>query len=214
MNETIILIALIVGFFAITVFALSALLVVRRREQGRHDSKGADDVVARMDAALDAALIEINKMGTLVKKEVDEKYQSMLFLYNLVEDKKKEIEEIDAPEFDTAMLAQYLENHVSELKLTHEKVEIKQESIGEGVNPLDLLLGRDAPGLDVDLDSDANAPGENQKRPTFANPKHEQIWDMRQQGKNIAEIAKELGMGKGEVKLILDLYRQVKTSIS
>ena len=199
MNETVILVSLIVGFFAITIFALVALLVVRRREQTRQDSKGIDDAIARMDSALDSALVEINKIGTLVKKEIDEKYQAILFLYDLVDNKKKEIEAIDPSEIDTTVLAQYLENHVSELKLVP-----KDDVVNEGINPIDVLLNRDTDDSDFDtLEDDFEL-----LRPRFSNAKHAKIWNMRQQGKNISEIAKELGMGKGEVKLILDLAKR------
>ena len=200
MNDTIILVSLIVGFFAITIFALGALIWVRSKEQNRQDSKGIDDAVARMDAALDAALVEINKIGSLVKKEIDEKYQAMLFLYDLVDDKKKEIEELDTSEVDATVLAEYLENHVSELKLMQEKMgEMSDLDASDG--GLDMLLGRNSEDVDEGLDS----AGEEWKRPVFANPKHEKIWDMHQSGKSISEIAKELRMGKGEVKLILNL---------
>lgn len=190
MNETIILVSLIIGFFAITIFALVALLVVRRREQTRQDSKGMDDAIARMDSALDSALVEINKMGTLVKKEMDEKYQAMLFLYDLVDNKKKEIEEIDTPEIDTAMLSQYLENHL---------VQNKGDTQEEEVDPIDFLLDR------VAEEAEEKEAATVRERPVFTNKRHAQIWDLRQTGKPVSEIAKELSMGKGEVQLILDL---------
>ena len=195
MNETVILVSLIVGFFAITIFALGALIVVRRREQTRHDSKGMDDAIARMDSALDSALVEINKIGTLVKSEMDEKYQAMLFLYDLIDNKKKEIEEI--PEVDTTMISQYLESHVAKLNMSHSLSEVLEDDI----NPIDVLLNREVEEIEeVEV---------VRERPVFANPRHAQIWDLRQEGKAVSEIAKEMGMGKGEVQLILNLAEKM-----
>ena len=37
-----------------------------------------------------------------------------------------------------------------------------------------------------------------------------QILRLYKSGKNIVEIAKELGLGKGEVKLVIDLYNEGK----
>jgi len=201
LNETIILVSLIVGFFAITIFALVALLAVRKREQNRQDSKGTDDAIARMDAALDSALVEMNKVGTLIKTEIDEKYQAMLFLYDLVDKKKAEIEkeiseiEIEAPEIDTTMLTQYLENHISELKLAQD---LPDKSI-KNTSYMDMKPERGS-----DLDDDVAKP---KTRPHFTNPRHAQIWDMRyEDGDTVSEIARTLDMGKGEVQLILNLY--------
>lgn len=190
MNETVILVALIVGFFAITIFALVALLAVRKREQATHDNRGLDDAVARMDAALDSALVEINRIGTLIKSEIDEKYQAMLFLYDMVDKKKeeiaKEIQEIEsAAEMDTAVLANYLENHISELKQTNAYVSDNFD---------------DAVADSVDITP--------KPRQNITNPKHAQIWDMHADGKTVHEIAKAMNIGTGEIELILNLYKR------
>lgn len=202
MNETIILVALIVVSFATTIFALSAVFVLRRREMNNKNAKYIEASIERLDATLDSALMEINKLGGLVKKEIDEKYQAMLFLYDMVENKKKEIEEIDPSDIDTTVLAQYLESHVAELaEIKADKVTESIPVIDEDVHALNMLLGK-SPTITAE-----EPPVEKKewKRPTFTNPKHELIWDMRQQGKVVAEIAKELKMGQGEVQLILDL---------
>ena len=178
---TAVLVSLIAGFFAITIFALVALIVVRRKNQESRDSLKVDDAIARMDNALDSALVELNKMGSLVKQEIDEKYQAMLFLYDLVDGKMKEMESYPTPppplpevtSVTSDAIGQYLDD-------------IKEET----ENPLDLLLGRSEP--------------EPQRPTKFTSPKHEQVWNMFESGKDIGQIAKELGMGKGAVKLMLD----------
>ena len=122
MNIDVLLVALIIGFTAITVFSLMALIFVRRRERERGD-KDAERIaktIEDLDAALDAALSEINKLGALVQKEVDEKYKSVLFLYNLVEDKQKEIEESTDSEVISDMISKFIDAHSSKLRVIAE----------------------------------------------------------------------------------------------
>ncbi|MDR0272530.1 MAG: hypothetical protein LBI27_04350 [Clostridiales bacterium] len=183
MAVTIVLVALIVGFMALTVFSLTAMLFVRRREKERDDSKDILKTIEELDAALDAALNEINKLGALIKEDVDEKYKSTLFLYNLVEDKHKEIVEIVNGEVISEMLAQYIETHGAKLGVVTEASEAGA----------------------VSLEKDVGAVPAVKKVPTFTNPRHKQIWEMKDEGQSLAEIAKELDMGQGEVKLILYL---------
>jgi len=201
----IVLVVLIIGFSAITIFSMGALLVMRRREQSRKDSINIEKSIADLDAALDASLAEINKMGALVLKDIDEKYQAMLFLYNLMEDKQKELtnevwksqeghsEALDG-DVVSDMVAQYIEAHSAKLRLIQEASENVTEED-------DFSEGEHSKGVD-------EVPAPHlifSKRPTFANPRHKQIWEMHEQGVNVPDIAKELSMGQGEVKLILEL---------
>ena len=199
MEISIILVILIICFSAITIFSLGAMLVMRRREQGRKDSAEIGKSIADLDAALDASIAEINKMGASVLKEIDEKYQAMLFMYNLMEDKQKELtnevwknseghsEALDG-DVVSEMVAQYIEAHSAKLRL------IRDESDAE-------------PPEDDELSDEVEdvAPLIFSQRPKFANPRHKQIWEIHEQGQNVPDIAKELGIGQGEVKLILEL---------
>jgi hypothetical protein len=190
---TIILVVLIVGFLVVTVFSVAAMLVMRRREKELEISKEVVRNVDEIDTALDSALTEINKLGALIQTEIDEKYKSTLFLYKLVEDKQKEIAESSDGEVISEMMAQYIETHGEKLR----------SMAGAIVLPEDLQqnLAEDEED-DASEDKDETLP---QKEPKFTNPKHKQIWEKRESGQAVSDIAKELDMGQGEVKLILDL---------
>ena len=186
MFHTVLLISLIAGFSAITIFSLTAMLFVRRREQAQSEERA----IADLDAALDAALTEINKMGNLVKSEVNEKYQAMLFLYNLVEEKRKE-----------------LPPAVADVGIVADPVAFFDSNKDEAVSAdeISLLLGTPDVAPSPISEPLADVPI---KRPSFTNPQHARIWDMREEGQSLAEIAKTLGIGQGEVKLILDLAKR------
>ncbi|MCL2199617.1 MAG: DUF6115 domain-containing protein [Defluviitaleaceae bacterium] len=187
MLVTVVLVVLIIGFMAVTVFSLAAMLVVRRREKKLEDEREIGKTVEELDAALDAALKEINRLGSLIQTEIDEKYKAMLFLYNLVDDKKKEIEESADSEVISDMMEKYIETHKDKLRLISGMPE-------------------EAPPIVTAPPEDDTPDEPTEKKPKkITNPRHKQIYDMREEGKAPAEIAKELSMGQGEVKLILDL---------
>ena len=222
MNETVILVALIIGFFAVTIVALVGAIFVRKREQGQAQERNAADVMNQVDAALDTAVTEINKMGSLIQKEMTEKYQAMLFLYNLLEDKQKEMTGGTVASVKKATVSNTVEARpvavatemespprVRKMEPTRETAAPKRETkkppaavkTDKADNYLETLAERtaDAPVVAV------AAPLAPPTPPRFTNPKHEDIWLRHQAGQSLADIARDLGMGQGEVKLIIDI---------
>lgn len=103
---------------------------------------------------VDSAMLELDKMSKTIFEELDTKYQELLFLYTLIDEKKKEVAEIYSTQ------------------------KFPQKEIVTSV------------------DKDSN---------TYKNPKLHEINNLLNEGLSISEIAKELNMGQGEVKLIIGL---------
>jgi DNA-directed RNA polymerase specialized sigma24 family protein len=175
--ETIAWISIILGFLLVTVFSLAGMLITRRREQKNNNDRDTADQLRKIDEAADAALNELNKTAGLVLEEINEKYQSMLFLHTLLEEKKKEIllisETIKAPPKPRRKSGQ----------------------------------SNAEPSENVALNDLKKNTTVKPKTITSLNPKHDEIIQLAGVGFSTAEIAKELNMGKGEVRLILDLAR-------
>jgi len=185
-NATVILIVLAICFLAITLFALVSMFIMRGREQNREEVRAVEDVVAELDKSLDAAITEINKMGALVQKDITDKHNEILFLYNLILDKHKEIENVKDGDIISEMVEQYLQTHSAQLQLLAEE---------------NAILNSTPEIIEVEVEE----VKKERKRPVFTNPKHEEIWNRRELGQTNAEIAKDMNIGQGEVKLILDL---------
>ena len=153
-------IAIIAGITVITVTFFIYLIL----RSGKTASETHNEVVSgtayikMIDEASDAALDEINKTSRIVLDEIEKKYQAMLFLYNLLEEKKKEI---------NAVLEQ----------------------------PVKLA---------ANTPSEIKPPAKKQQS-AKQNARNEKIFQLSEEGMQINEIAKELNIGQGEVKLILDL---------
>ena len=141
-----------------------------------------------MDATMseaDTVLAELNDVSKNVFKEIDDKYQELLFLYNLIEDKKKKNAEM--PRSEAVFEA------VPQVKTTgnkHDDSSNKSKSARKSEGVQQISAGAIAA--------------------IYKNPKLAEILDLSESGLSVAEIAKKLKLGKGEVELILSLDKKAK----
>ena len=150
---------LIITFTAVTIgviLVIAALIGIRRavnRGAGRDGAalKSVEDSIKEADEAAE----ELNKLAGSVLEELDKKYQEVLFLYNLIDEKKREL------------AAQYKGTGISRPNET---------------------------------------PSDFTKRDTIvSHPKKQEILELHKKDTPIADIAKTLGVGQGEIKLVLGL---------
>jgi DNA-binding NarL/FixJ family response regulator len=167
--ETIAWISIIIGFVVVIAFSMAAMFLMRRREQNAPKSVDYAEAVRRVDAVADAALDELNKTADLILKDIEEKYQTLLFLYELTED-KLQAASLVKPEAQTPVTSSRSYGNVS-----------RQEAF--------------------------QAPREKplRKKPMAVNAKQAQVLKLHGEGLPVAEIAKELDIGQGEVRLVIDL---------
>ncbi|MCL2702282.1 MAG: DUF742 domain-containing protein [Defluviitaleaceae bacterium] len=107
----------------------------------------------------DNIITELNGMSQNVINEMDQKYTELLFLYNLIDEKKKAIETAPIIAFPGAM-------------------QLKQE-----LKP------------------------DHKPKPKTLNPRSARILELSRSGMSVAQIAKELDMGQGEVSLIMSMSK-------
>ena len=108
---------------------------------------------------IDKTIDEFDKVSGEVLTQLDEKYNELLFLYSLIDDKKAEA-------------AGQRDNEPQIAKKLSEFAELSQTS----------------------------SAGKQ-----FKNAKHDKVKKLIEQGISVADAAKQLGIGQGEVKLILEL---------
>lgn len=95
-------ISLIIGIMAITVSIPVFIISLRNKKYAREDLDQIQALLTQIDEAADTALNEINKTSKLALDEIDEKYQAMLFLYNLLDEKKKELMSMESSQASAA----------------------------------------------------------------------------------------------------------------
>lgn len=219
-----------------------------------------------VDDATDAALEEINRTSQLVMDELNEKYNALLFVYQLMDDKKKQLDEgaLEAAtddgleeadkeadkeaaetagttaedkeatgtagttsettaeewavnldisvddELDVVSLGQtgqtgqegqegqisHLEQQLKQLSQLYKQPDPPEKE--EQVKPPEK-----EPEIKPEINSEIKPEIELPKIPFH--PKYESIKELRAQGLDFPEIARQLNMGQGEIKLIIGL---------
>ena len=176
------LVALIVVLFLITAISVFAMAKMRSKMKSASEES--------LDASFDICISELNKMGSLIKSELDAKYKEILFLYELIEDRHKQIEGLVTK---------------NEIRANFE--DVAEES--EDVAPFyEEVYGIEEFGEPV---YEPEAPAQIESQDDYSRsyiPDHKVILEMSDRGMQISDIAKELGIGQGEVKLILKIARK------
>lgn len=129
----------------------------------------SNNMLKSVSDEFDSAIEQINKLSESVFEEFEEKYQELLFLYQMVDDMKSEID-----------------------RKTHSSDEYIKQSRKD--NNL------------YEKNNDERSSGTNINR-IYNNPNLEKIKELQKQGLSVSEISKALGIGQGEVKLIMELGR-------
>ena len=214
MSNDLFIIILIAVLFLITVVSLAASFMLRKKKGDRVDHEPPIHVTDKtLDVSFEACVTEINKLGTLVRSELDAKYKELLFLYGLIDEKIKEVNGLieqsekliskassavsaDEPPATAPPAFLFVDEDEWEQGDTHHfPPEVEAVPKNEMVFPVKM----DSPHVM------AREYRKTKKTPRFINEAHKKIWVLYEEGKEVPEIAKELGIGQGEVTLILNI---------
>ena len=221
--EAVVFLAAIVG----VLLALSAFVFHMITRQPEEEPEKVEQAV---DAAADAALEEITKTAQSVLDELNEKYNALLFVYQLMDDKKKEIDGGEhaggelAGDKESGALAASLDLLSTELDisvgdelelypLAYSDIEGLEAGTG-GANSSAKMPDTSVAELAMAAIEGINPsdetvafgtinPAEAQK--LIAHPRFDEIKELQDEGLSLPEIARNLDMGQGEVSLIIGL---------
>lgn len=166
-------------------------IAVLQRRVSDKISGDVDDILYNADQTLatmsNEKMMALGDYAVTVCDEIEKNHKEVMFLYSMLSDKEKELKALVADA--DAKLAEWkkqselaIETYVageSELETTEELEDFVQE---EAVSPETPTDAQDDNTNDI-------------------------ILEMKRNGMGIIEIARELGLGVGEVKLVVDLYQ-------
>lgn len=253
--EAVVFLAAIVGILlAISSMFLNAL--TRKADK--------EEIESVVDAVTDIALEEINKTSQLIVDELDEKYKALLFVYQLMDDKQKSINDGANVDLDTEQVMSAEEGQEQEDKKEEEheeKISI-DISIDDDIDVLPVasvtveeLIKEFEQGQYEEVESDYEVDEEpneeidkeidefenigkiekliesedinifkeligiekieeveeiqeiEEVKPSVisAHPKFDAIKKLQAEGASVEDIARQLGIGQGEIRLIIGL---------
>lgn len=143
---------------------------------------------------LERKIEEINSRSETILLEIEKKQKELLQLYNLIDEQKREItkSKIDIC-IDEPVKVENVGSMPEIKRNKKNKSKPQPKNFAEKTN------------IEPDMTEKAKEP----VKQTFAlnNPKHNEILNLSEKGMEPSEIAKSLGIGQGEVKLILELRK-------
>lgn len=166
-------------------------------------SSDVNDIIYNADNSLSTMLNEkmmaLGDYAVTVCDEIEKNHKEVMFLYSMLNDKEKELK----------TLAAEAEERASELKRASELAIDAYVSETPEMDALDALASTDG-SLDMGgtLVMDGVSEADPAEEPVVEEENiNDIILGMKRNGMSIMEIARELGLGVGEVKLVVDLYQ-------
>lgn len=142
--------------------------------------KKEDNLIKTINEA-DDAIEQLNDISKQIFLQQEEKYQELLYLYEIIEQKKKELTDIsEASLKNKENMAVKLDKEIEEQDI----LELKENII------------------------EKKSEKKSDKNINEIISKYDEIFELSRQGLSIVEIARKLNMGQGEVGLILDFKKR------
>ncbi|MBR3599123.1 MAG: hypothetical protein IKL53_04510 [Lachnospiraceae bacterium] len=147
-----------------------------------------DDIEGKFSEIVNQKTLALGDYAVTVNEEIEKNHNEVTFLYSMLSDKQKElmttVEMIDSYKKEIeAMIA-------NKEIVAQTKQEAEEQELKEAISEIDEELSQEATEVEASVDGSKDI-----------------ILEMHKSGLSILEIAKHLGLGVGEVKLVVDLYQ-------
>ena len=181
---------------------------VRSKMQDKMEET-SEDAIEKAERALERLtnekIMAVNEYSDTVLQEIHKNHEEAMFLYDMLNSKHANIKDT-VSKMDKAVKAaenKTLENKTAENKAAAEKTAtdktagtVAEEKTADASQTETLIQPENSP--EIGFMGETVQEGQNN---------NEKILEMHKQGKSTVAIAKELGLGVVEVKLVIDLYK-------
>ncbi|MGN0368557.1 MAG: DUF6115 domain-containing protein [Wujia sp.] len=156
------------------------------------------DIETRLSEIVNQKTLALGDYAVTVNEEIDRNHKEVVFLYDMLSEKQKDI-------MTTANMVDDYKKEV-ETMVQHgtAQVVLNQEPVEEDVQHLQT----EEEAMEEAIKEMEETPVSEDLEAELANVDNkDMILEMHNSGLSILEIAKHLGLGVGEVKLVVDLYQ-------
>lgn len=180
------------------------------------DNKAQDYIVKTEDELSKVSndkIMALHEYSEQVFAKIDNNHNEVVFLYDMLSSKEKELK-------DTLRELDAVKKELSEKK----KSSKNSKNSGKNKAKTDNVLEEFYDDFEEDLTAQSEKKEERKKRSDeeveaildmddyndfVEQNNNEQILTMYESGKSVIEISRELGIGQGEVKLVINLYKGI-----
>lgn len=181
---------------------------VRSKMQDKMEET-SEDAIEKAERSLERLtnekIMAVNEYSDTVLQEIHKNHEEVMFLYDMLNSKHANIKDT-VSKMDKAVKA--AENKTAENKAAADKNAVDKTAADKtagtmaeektAVTSQTESLIQPKNSLEIGFMGETVQEGQNN---------NEKILEMHRQGKSTVAIAKELGLGVGEVKLVIDLYK-------
>ena len=160
-------------------------------------------------------ILSVNEFSEQIIEKIETNHKEVIFLYNMLTDKEEELKETISQLTD---LEKQVRSVAQEFQVKKEGKPTEGVGLSSGMERLakKVSFKTQVSGLEskeVRLEEKAVVT-ENKETTVLEDENNEnktkEILELYAQGKTVMQISKELGLGQGEVRLIVDLYSKNK----
>ena len=175
---------------------------VRRRMQDKMDET-SEDALEKAERSLERLtnekIMAVNEYSDTVLQEIHKNHEEAMFLYDMLNNKHANIKDTVSKMDKAVKAAEDKAKVKSEVPRKPQK-EKTVEKVAETTAEVQAAAESAEPPESPEIGFMGETTQEGQNN-------NEKILEMHRQGKSTVAIAKELGLGVGEVKLVIDLYK-------
>jgi len=152
---------------------------------------------------IDKTMDELNETSKHIFEEMEGKYKELLLLYSLIDEKKKELADLYSIK-PTDYKPGTTQSSIQPIQpiLSSQPVQTSQPI--QALQPVQSTQSA-KPAKHQKAPTPASSPSEDLPDTTLSSPNIRKVRQLHQDGMSLEDTAKALGIGKGEVKLMLDL---------
>lgn len=159
----------------------------------------------------------VSEFSETVLQDIHKSHQEVMFLYDMLHDKQKNLRETVKEADRTSAIAKETKNELENAaKLYQEEMLQEPADMADKAAPADALEAALEPASAKEKaspqvsDTVSGASFEEQADASSGN-NNEKILKLHKQGRSDVAIAKELGLGVGEVRLVIDLFEEISS---
>lgn len=168
----------------------------------------SEDTVAKTEDELskisNEKIIAVNDFSNMVLDKITTNHEEVVFLYNLLNEKEAELKQIINQVNEVKQVS--LENKLKQVEQLKQEEHLNQVHEKKIQNKQDKKI-KQQKNDSINIDIDIQESRQDMISDELSMNNNQRILKLHKEGKSIVEIAKELNLGQGEVKLVIDLYR-------
>lgn len=168
-------------------------------------SEKSEETVVRADDELsqisNEKIMAVSEFSDQILEKMEQNHSEVIFLYNMLGEKEEEIKRlVNKP-------VTVKEVPVKAEEALKKETEADDAKKTEAPSQMEGVLGQEAVSMAA-TEKKASA-SENKSQETEDVNQNDRILGLHKEGKTVLEISRELGLGQGEVKLVIDLFQGV-----